>query len=125
MFLRSSMNVGMTPPIEYLPGKADENIVLGEALELKSGALTKCGTTAKPEYIAVGNVQEGNVPVIKVQDYVLFETVLTADGTSLAIGDKVTLSADGLGVTATTESGVAAIVAMHGKEKDAFVTVRF
>lgn len=124
-FLRNTMEVGLTPPIEYHAGKANEAIVLGEALTLTAGALTKCGATAKPDYIAVGPVKEGTVPVIKVQDYILFDVPLTVAGTALKVGDKVTIAATGLGVTATTEGGVATIVAINGTAVGDTVTVRF
>lgn len=124
-FLRNSMDVGLTPPIEYHAGKASEAIVLGEALVMSAGALTKCGATAKPDYIAVGPVKDGIVPVIKVQDYILFDVPLTAAGTELTVGSKVTIAATGLGVTATTGDGVATIVAMNGTAVGDTVTVRF
>ena len=96
MFKRSSMDVGLTPPIEYHPGKAGEAIVLGEALTLTAGALTKCGAAAKPQFIAVGpSNAAGEVPVVAVQDYMTFETQLQAAGDALKIGDKVTLHEDG------------------------------
>lgn len=124
-FLRSTMDVGLTPPIEYFTGKTGETIVLGEALTLTAGALTKCAATTRPDYVAVGPVKDGVVPVIKVQDYILFEVPLTVAGSSLTIGAKVTIAATGLGVTATTTDGVATIVAMDGKAAGDKVTVRF
>ena len=124
-FLRHTMDVGLTPPIEYHAGKASETIELGEALAMTAGALAKCGATAKPEYIAVGPVKDGTVPVIKVQDYILFDAPLPVAGTALKVGDKVTIAATGLGVTATTEGGVAAIVAFPGTAIGDTVTVRF
>ena len=125
-FKRSSMDVGLTPPIEYLPGKADEAIVLGEALTLADGALTRCAATTKPDYIAVGPVNdEGIVPVNKVQDYMTFEAELTAAGDALQIGNKVTISDDGMNVTATTDAGVATIVAINGTAIGDTVEVRF
>lgn len=124
-FLRHTMDVGLTPPIEYHAGKASETIVLGEALAMTAGALTKCGATVKPDYIAVGPVKEGTVPVIKVQDYILFDVPLTVAGTALKVGDKVTIAATGLGVTATTEGGVATIVNINGTAVGDTVTVRF
>ena len=125
-FKRSSMDVGLTPPIEYHPGKSAETIVLGEALTLTAGALTKCAATAKPDYIAVGDVNaDGVVPVIKVQDYMVFEAPLSVAGTSLKVGNKVTLASDGLQVTATTDSGVATIVAIDGTAVGDTVAVRF
>lgn len=125
MFMRSSMDVGLTPPIEYHPGKASEAIALGEALTMTAGALTKCAATAKPDFVAVGPVKDGVVPAVKVQDYILWEAPLTAAGTALKVGDKVTLATTGLGVTATTEGGVATIIAIHGTAIGDTVTVRF
>lgn len=102
-------------------------MVLGEALATAAtGLLTKCGATARPDYIAVGPQDEHDcVPVVKVQDYQIWRTQLSAAGTSLKTGSKVTLSEDGLQVTATTDSGVAVIVALEGTEIGDSVRVRF
>lgn len=126
-FLLQNMDVGQTPPIEYRQVTAEEAVVLGEALVTAStGLLTKCGATAKPEYIAVGPQDEKDVaPVVRVQDYQVWETQLSAEGTSLKIGNKVTLETDGLRVTATTASGVAVIVDMEGAAVGDSVRVRF
>ncbi len=126
-FFLQSMDVGQTPPIEYRQATAEEDVVLGEALVTAStGLLTKCGATARPEYIAAGPQDENDmVPVIRVQDYQVWRTQLSAAGTSLKPGNKVTLETDGLRVTATTASGVAAIVAMEGTEVGDGVRVRF
>ncbi len=126
-FLLQNMDVGQTPPIEYRQVTAEEAVVLGEALVTAStGLLTKCGATAKPEYIAVGPQDEKDVaPVVRVQDYQVWETQLSAAGASLKIGNKVTLETDGLRVTATTASGVAVIVDMEGAAVGDSVRVRF
>lgn len=126
-FLLQNMDVGQTPPIEYRQVTAEEAVVLGEALVTAStGLLTKCGATAKPEYIAVGPQDEKDVaPVVRVQDYQVWETQLSAAGTSLKIGNKVTLETDSLRVTATTASGVAVIVDMEGAAVGDSVRVRF
>lgn len=126
-FLLQNMDVGQTPPIEYRQITAEEAVVLGEALVTAStGLLTKCGATAKPEYIAVGPQDEKDVaPVVRVQDYQVWETQLSAAGTSLKLGNKVTLETDGLRVTATTASGVAVIVDMEGTAVGDNVRVRF
>lgn len=125
MIRLANMDVGLTPPVEYVEATANETIVLGEALVLSAGKLTKCGATAKPEYIAVGPVEGGIVPVIKVQDYMVFEAPLSAAGTALKIGDSVTLHTDGMRVTATTTSGVAKIVRIDGTAVGDMVHVRF
>ena len=125
MIRLANMDVGLTPPHEFMEATAGETIVLGEALVLSAGKLTKCGATAKPEYIAVGPVENGIVPVIKVQDYMVFEAPLSAAGTALKIGESVTLHTDGLKVTATTASGVAKIVRIDGTAVGDMVHVRF
>ncbi len=126
-FLMQSMDVGQTPPIEYRQAAAEEAVVLGEALVTNaSGLLTKCGATAKPEFMAVGPQDEQDVvPVVRVQDYQVWRTQLSAAGTSLKAGSKVTLDADGLRVTATTDSGVAVIVDLEGTQVGDSVRVRF
>jgi hypothetical protein len=125
MFVLHRQDLGLAVPTEYLPATADETISRGEALVLSSGTLTKCGATAKPAYIAVGPKDGGLVPVVKAHEYLLFATELSADGAALHIGDAVTLAADGLRVTATTDSGVAAIASMDGTGVGDTVTVRF
>lgn len=126
-FMLQNMDVGQTPPIEYRQATAEESISLGEALvTAATGLLTKCGATAKPEYIAAGPQDENDqVPVVRVQDYQVWRTQLSVAGTSLKPGNKVTLAADGLQVTATTESGVAVIVALEGTAVGDSVRVRF
>lgn len=126
-FLLQNMDVGQTPPIAYMQATGGEIIQLGEALVLSAdGLLTKCGAEAKPEYIAVGPKGEADaVPVVKVQDYQIWETQLSAAGDALKVGNKVTLDADGLRVTATTAGGVAAIVEMVGAAVGDSVRVRF
>ena len=126
-FLLQSMDVGQTPPIEYLQATADEDVALGEALvTAATGLLTKCGATARPEYIAAGPQDEHDcVPVVRVQDYQIWRSQLSAAGTSLKPGNMVTLESDGLRVTATTTSGVAVIVALEGTAVGDSVRVRF
>lgn len=126
-FMLQSTDVGQTPPMEYRQATAEEDVVLGEALVTAStGLLTKCGATARPEFIAAGPQDEHDcVPVIRVQDYQVWRTQLSAAGTALKPGNKVTLEADGLRVTATTTSGVAAIVELEGTAAGDSVRVRF
>jgi len=120
----SKMDVGLTPPIEYLPGKEGETYTLGEALALDAGAATKCGAAARPDYVAVGPADEkGEVPAVKVQDYMTFEATLSAAAAGLAVGSKVSLSADGLQVTAGEGAGV--VTALEGTAAGDAVTVRF
>lgn len=109
MFKFYRAGVMMTPANEALPATAGEEYAVGEALKLANGAATKASGTDAPAYIAQGPAQGGFVPAVRVSPEIEWETTLSAAGTALKVGDKVTLSADGLGVTATTASGVAEI----------------
>lgn len=94
-------------PLEYFSTTNDEAIVMGEALVLTSGYLTKCGATATPEFIAGASVSDTTViPVIRVTEDMVLGTTFSTTATSIVVGDKVTLHTDGLQVTATTGSGV-------------------
>ena len=118
-----------TMPLEYLPGKAGESYAPGEALAVASGAVTKCGATTAPAYLCAGKLEsaaEGTlVPAVRVSRDRSYRAPLSAAGTALKVGDKVTLSADGLGVTATTASGVAEITEIFGTAVGDEVAVRF
>ena len=97
-----------------LPATPGETYAFGEALVLSAGKLTKCGPTAKPthicgvNYVAPATDPEA-IPCVAVAPNMVFETVIGAAPASLTVGVVVTLSADALGVTATTTSGVATI----------------
>ena len=124
-FLLKTSDIPATPPAEYLPATAEETYIVGEALKLNSGTLTKAGATDIPTFICAGQPGEQGVPVYRVQKTQTYDTTHSAAGTSLKIGDKVTLHTDGLQVTATTTSGVAEIVSLDGTAVGDTVTVRF
>ena len=92
------------PPFEYVPGNPDESFADGEALSISGGYLTKA--TTSPEFICVGDhVGDGvaTIPVMRINETIEFATEFTADAADIKIGDKVGVSEDGLGVTATTD----------------------
>lgn len=110
-------NVTAIEPMIELPVTASEAIVVGEALRLNAGKLTKGTATARPEYISVSKVEAGTDKVgtvIQVLADMEFEAeVAAASGAdALVVGDKVTIGADGVTLTATKTSGVAEIVAI-------------
>lgn len=125
MFLQSRQLRGMTAPIVYMAATASETYQVGEALKTSAGAVTKAGATNKPSHICVGPAGFNGVPCVEVRDDMEFETTLSAAGTSLAVGSKVTISADGMQVTATTADGVAEITGMEGTAVGSKVTVKF
>ena len=97
---------------------ASKAVQLGEALVLTSGKLTKCGATAKPEFIAMADcaadAAKRLIPVARVEANQLYEVPVTAAPTSLVEGNKVTLHTDGMQVTATTTSGVVTVESLNG-----------
>ena len=96
---------------------ASEAVVMGEALVLTNGKLTKCGATAKPEFIAMADcaadATKRLIPVAREGNQ-LYEVPVQAAPTSLVEGSKVTLHTDGLQVTATTTSGVVTVESLNG-----------
>lgn len=116
------------PEPEYLEAKASEEIVIGEALVLSAGVLTKATTTA-PQYIAMASVGTNDtkrtIAVCRVESNQLYDVPLSVAPGNIKVGDKVTL-ADGIKVTATTDGGVAKIVSLNGAAiAGDVVTVRF
>ena len=116
--------------IEQLLGTNSEAYVIGEALVLTNGRLTKCGATATPEFISVkAQAAEPTavtpIAVIRVQEDMIFSTTSTATVAATLIGNKVTLHTDGASVTATTSSGVATIISTDGATTNSNVTVSF
>ena len=96
----------------------DEAVVMGEALVLTDGKLTKCGATVKPEFIAMADcaadAAKRLIPAARVEPNQLYEVPVQAAPTSLVEGGKVTLHTDGLQVTATTTSGVVTVESLNG-----------
>ncbi len=105
-------NVNSAEPFLYLATKADASYKIGQLLQVNSAGEFVTATTS-PTHLAVGEVTGATgvtVPAILVLPDMTFEATLTADGAALKVGNKVTLSADGQNVTATTTAGVAEIV---------------
>lgn len=122
-------DMGKAPMLE-LPTTASESYKYGEALVLSAGKLTKCGATTRPTYICMKDYDAPEsdpevIPVIRVNENIIFRTRNSAALSAVEIGSKVTLDADALKVTATTASGVAEIVSKSGDAIDSEVLVRF
>lgn len=96
----------------------DEAVVMGEALVLTNGKLTKCVATVKPEFIAMADcaadAAKRLIPAARVEPNQLYEVPVQAAPTSLVEGSKVTLHTDGLQVTTTTASGVVTVESLNG-----------
>ena len=123
MFKLYTRDTYTTAPVERVPAAVGAAYAPGQALTVTDGAAATA--TGTPLYIAQGPTAGGLVPCIRVQRDMVFQAPLSAAGTALRVGDKVTLSADGLGVTATTTAGVAEIVQLDGTAVGDTVKVRF
>lgn len=100
-----------------VPVTKAEAYTMGEALVITSGAATKCGATATPTHMCCRDQAADAAEYILVYPItgtMRFCVQVTAAPTALSVGSKVTLAADGLGVTATTTSGVCEIVDLNG-----------
>ena len=102
-----------------LPSKANEAYKFGEALVLSGGVLTKCGPSAKPDFICgedyTAPASDNRAIIVEpVSADMIFEVPFSAAPTSVNVGAKVTIGADGLTVTATATDGVATVFDKNG-----------
>lgn len=126
-FLIHDTKDGQPGPWEYLEASAIGDCKVGMALTVTDGKLAKASGTVKPVYISMyqGTVASGErIPVLRVLPDTRFKTQLSAAGTALKVGDKVTIDTTGMLATATTTSGVLEIVQIIGTEIGDDVIVR-
>lgn len=128
-FLTYQNQGGIVPGLEYLPAGAITPKI-GMTLVMTNGNLAVCGATTRPQYICMTSADEALtagtvIPVFRVLEDMLFATTWSAAASAVNAGNKVTLSSDGLEVTATTTSGVAEVVSMDGTAVGDTVYVRF
>ena len=127
-FMIHSTDDGRVPATEYLPAGAITPKA-GMALNQADGLLAAAGAGA-PSYICMADRADAcgageYIPVVRVSGDIIFETAFTADAGTVKLGDKVAISADGLGVTGVTEGGAAEVVYMDGTEAGSMCRVRF
>lgn len=125
MFKVHHTDVSGTPSAVSIPMAKDVEYKAG--LPLTAAGAVASGTT-KPEYICLEKakgVAGGTVAAYRILPQFTFETHLTAAGTSLKVGNKVTIATAGAGVTATTTDGVAEIVRIDGTAIGDTVLVKF
>lgn len=121
---------GHIPALEYLPAGAITPRI-GMALVQSAGKLAIATGGSAPAYISMCERESActdgeEIPVLRVDGEIVFETTASEDMSAVKPGDKVTLhAASGLQVTATTADGVAEIVAMDGTAAGSRVLVRF
>lgn len=126
-FLINDTKDGAPGPWEYLEASALGACKVGMALTLTDGKLAKATATVRPSYISMfeGTVVAGDrIPVIRVLPDTRFKTQLSAAGTALKVGDKVTIDTTAMLATNTTTSGVLELVEILGTEIGDSVIVR-
>jgi len=108
------------PDMIWKPTTTSETFKVGETLKLSSaGKLTKASGTDVPAFVSLAEYvapasNAKDIPVVEINAGQIYRVPLQATGSSLKVGDKVTIHTDGLQVTATTTSGVAEIVKING-----------
>lgn len=108
------------PEPEFLPVTASEVYKEGEALKIVSGKVTKASGSNVPTHIALGTEAKGGLlPVARIDRTMVFEVPVTYSSTANAIvlGTKLTITANGDGVTDVTTDGVATVVDTLGANK--------
>ena len=126
-FLINDTKDGAPGPWEYLEASALGACKVGMALTLTDGKLAKATATVRPSYISMfeGTVASGDrIPVVRVLPDTRFKTQLSAAGTALKVGDKVTIDTTAMLATSTTASGVLELVEILGTEIGDSVIVR-
>lgn len=114
--------INVPEPEKHIAGTA---ITQDMALTLTGGKLV--AATGTPTHIALGAAKaDEEVACYAVLPAMHFEVPVNAAPTSLKEGDKVTIAEGSLGVTATTQSGVATIVDLNGaKAAGDLIMVKF
>ena len=128
MFLLHMIEGGYIPSWEYHPAGAITPVV-GMALYQNAGNLALASGTTTPTFVSMtereSSLTAGDIiPVVRVSEDIIWETEWSAAATSIKPGQKVTIGADGLTVTATTTGGVAQVVDMDGTAVGDKVRVR-
>lgn len=128
MFLLHMIEGGYIPSWEYHPAGAITPVV-GMALYQNAGNLALASGTTTPTFVSMTEREKALtagdiIPVVRVSEDIIWETEWSAAATSIKPGQKVTIGADGLTVTATTTGGVAQVVDMDGTAVGDKVRVR-
>lgn len=128
MFLLKSVEDGHVPPFLYMPSGSFVPKA-GLALVLENGSLKVAAETVKPDYICMQECTKAKpgelIPVVLSTPEVFFQVVSDTDLTGISPGDKVTISPDGLNITATKTGGVAEVISIPGTAAGTGITVRF
>lgn len=105
----------------------DSSLAILTACTVNNGVLVAATGKIMPTHVTLAKGEKGKtIPCGRIQSSQVYETPVSGDPTSLKVGQKVTLSDDGTGVTAITTDGVATIVdLLDAKATGDAVLVRF
>lgn len=118
---------GMADSWEYMQAGELGDAEPGMALVQEENYLQTVFGAGKPDYICMyrGNVEEGDIiPVIRVHPDTRFATTFSVAADTVAVGQKLTIAAGGLEVTAT-EGGCFEVTEIRGTEAGDEVIGRF
>jgi len=127
MFSLKRADKGNNPAIKEFPAAA-ATYKVGDALVLTNGTVSKASGTTKPTHVAAGAGTLAANDILAVNPIYAdmeFVTTLSAAGTALKKGDKVTIAETADAVTATTTGGVATIVEIIDPAAGGKVVVKF
>lgn len=127
-FYMHSVDSGHAPAFHYLPAEG-LTPKAGMALVLTAGKLEAATGTALPQYISMAERETAcdvgeTIPVVHAAGSMVFETTSTTSFSAIKLGDAVTVSSDGMQVTAT-KGGAAQVVEIGDTAAGGAVRVRF
>jgi acyl-CoA synthetase (NDP forming) len=113
---------GSSTPLEYYLLANNEGCLMGQALKMVNGRLTKAAPTDIPEFISqraqlAEAVSKTPLPVVRTTELDEYETTSTVAVPLTNVGAKVTIHSDGAQVTNTTAAGVFLITATDAVNK--------
>lgn len=126
-FIPHTYKDGQPTPWEYLAAAPGLVLEIGTALVAEEGELQLATGTVTPQYISMyqGTAKEGDlIPVIRALEETVFETTFSVAADAVEVGQKLTISAEGTQVTATTGGAAEVVSIPEGKEADDSVRVR-
>lgn len=111
MFKIHAKGSAATECIEYVTAGAE--LKLGTLVGYSGGKVVANSTA--PEYVTLGTANNNETIAVKrIYEDEIYETTLSVAGGSLNLGDKVTVTTNGLEATATTSNGIFEIIAIDG-----------
>lgn len=101
MFKLHRKSSAVTEAIEYVI--AGEELAIGILVKYSEGKLVKATGADVPEYVTVGSAKADKLcPVKRIYEDEVYETRLSVEGSTLKLGDKVTIAENADTITTAT-----------------------